>query len=117
MAAATPNRLELDLSGLMCDMKFALLMETQKLNEATRAAGIDISEHLETVFGDFFELINEYSEELKEVIEDACKAESVELVDEKVDATVIPNDWMEGGLVTCKKCLLQWDGHAQHNCY
>ena len=113
MAASDPNRLELDLYGLMCEIKFAFL----KLNEMTRAAGVDKSEHLETVFGDFFELINEYSEELKEVIEDACKAESVELTDEKVDATVIPNDWMEGGLVTCKKCLLQWDGHVQHNCY
>ena len=86
MAAATPNRLELDLSGLMCEMKFALLMETQKLNEATRAAGVNISEHLESVFSDFFELINEYSEELKSVVEDACKTESVELVDERVDA-------------------------------
>ena len=114
-AAAVPNWLELDLSRLMCEMKFALLLEMQKLNKVT--VGVDISEHLETVFDDFFELISDYSEELKVVIEDACKAESVELVHEKVDATVIPEDWMEGRLVTCKKGLLQWDGHAQHNCY
>ena len=116
MTTVTKNRLQLDMSGLLCEMKFALLQETSKLNEATRSAGVDISYHLETVFTDFFELINEYRDELKEVIESTCKIESVKLVDKRVDALEYQNDWPAGGLVTCKKCLVQWDGHAQHNC-
>ena len=115
MTAPTTNRLQLDLSGLLCEMKFALLQETSKLNEATRSAGVDISHHLETIFTNFLELINEYRDELKEVIESTCKFESVKLVDERVDALEYQNDWPAGS-VTCKKCLMQWDGHAQHNC-
>jgi len=75
------NQLKLDLSALLSGMKFALLIETEKLNIITRSKGVNISEQLDTIFNELLESIDEYSDELKEVIKKECAINRVKLVD------------------------------------
>ena len=75
------NQLKLDLSALLSGMKLALLKETEKLNIITRSKGVNISEHLDTIFNELLESIDEYSDELKEVIKKECAINRVKLVD------------------------------------
>jgi hypothetical protein len=106
--------LKIDFSAVFSDVKFQLFKEINKICGEMQSVGVDISDHLDEVRGELMESINEYALELKEVIADECAVNSIELVDDPLPAYDFPDDWNGGGLVTCKKCLFQWDGYAQH---
>ena len=75
------NTLKLDLSALLKGMKIELLKETEKLEIITRLNGVNISDHLNTIFEELFETIDKYSDELKELIKLECAKNCVKLVD------------------------------------
>ena len=112
--SATPKKLNIDLSTVFSDVKLQLLKETDKLRLQTKSVGLDITEHLDDVLGELVENVNEYVLELREVIADECANNFIILNDESRPCYDLPDD--DEGFVTCKKCLFQWDGNAQHIC-
>ena len=75
------NIIKLDLSELLKGMKIELLKETEKLEIITRLNGVNISGHLNNIFEELFGTIDEYSDELKELIKLECAKNRVKLVD------------------------------------
>ena len=109
-------KLKIDSSAVFSDTKFQILNEISKIRHETESVGVQISDHLDLVLRELVQTLEEYSGEIKELITVECKRNSVELVDVPEPAYNFPDDWEDGGLVTCKKCLFKWDGHAQHVC-
>ena len=75
------NTIKLDISALLKGMKIELLKETEKLEMITRLNGVNISDHLNTILEELFETIDEYADELKELIKLECAKNRVKLVD------------------------------------
>ena len=75
------NTLKLDLSALLKGVKIELLKGNGKIRNNNRLNGVNISDHLNTIFEELFETIDEYSEELKELIKLECAKNRVKLVD------------------------------------
>ena len=114
--SATKTDLKIDLSSILSDVKFQLFKEVSKLQIETKAVGLDVSQDFELVFEELSQHIREYASEIKEVLLVECANHSIELIDESKPSYDFPEDSMDGALVTCKKCLFQWDGNAQHIC-
>ena len=74
--------------------------------------GLDVSQDLQLVFEELSEHIREYDTEVVLVVE--CANHSIVLIDESQPSYDFPDEY--DALVTCKKCLFQWDGNAQHIC-
>ena len=112
--STTNPALKIDLSSILTNVKFELFKEVSNIRRDTEAVGLDVSEDLQLVFEELCEHIREYATEVQELLVVECANQSIELLDESVPSYDFPDDPME--LVTCKKCLFQWDGNAQHIC-
>ena len=106
--------LKIDMRAILCEAKFHVFKETEEIQRQTKALGLDVSEDLELVLEELSQHIREYASEIKEVLIAECARHSIELIDENKCSYDFPDVWMD--LVTCKKCLFQWDGNAQHIC-
>ena len=112
--SATKTELKIDLSSILSNVKFELFKEVNNIQRDTEAVGLDVSQDLQLVFEELCEHIREYASEVQEVLVSECADQSIVLIDESVPSYNFPDDSMD--LVTCKKCLFQWDGNAQHIC-
>lgn len=112
--SATNPALKIDLSSILSNVRFELFKEVNNIQRDTEAVGLDVTEDLQLVFEELCEHIREYATEVQELLVVECANQSIELIDESVPSYDFPDDPME--LVTCKKCLFQWDGNAQHIC-
>ena len=103
--SATNLALKIDLSSILSNVRFELFKEVNNIQRDTQAVGLDVSEDLQLVFEELCGHIREHATEVQELLVVECASQS---------SYDFPDDSM--ALVTCKKCLFQWDGNAQHIC-
>ena len=113
---SSSKTLKMDLNAILCNARLEIFKEIEKIRSDTSLVGLDVSENLNIILEELLESIREYASEIKEVLEEECVSNSIELVDEVQPKYDFPDDCVDGGLVTCKRCLFQWDGNAQHIC-
>ena len=112
--SATNSGLKIDLNSILINVRFELFKEVNNIQRDTEAVGLEVSEDLQLVFEELCEHIREYATEVQELLVVECANQSIELLNESQPSYDFPDDSMD--LVTCKKCLFQWDGNAQHIC-
>ena len=112
--SATNPALKIDLSSILSNVRFELFKEVNNIQRDTEAVGLDVSEDLQLVFEELCEHIREHAAEVQELLVVECANQSIELLDESQPSYDFPDEY--DALVTCKKCLFQWDGNAQHIC-